>query len=138
MNKMTGIIIILGSFFISLKDVWKDVEFRILFVLIVLLLLTGAIFYSEVEGYDLIDSLYFSVMIMSTIGYGELTLSTSTAKIFTIVYAFVSIGVFITIGSKVVLLFVERSKVSQKKIKEWERSRKIRRQQRKSSERKNP
>ena len=138
MNKMTGIIIILGSFFISVKDVWKDVEFRILFVLIVLLLLTGAIFYSEVEGYDLIDSLYFSVMIMSTIGYGELTLSTSTAKIFTIVYAFVSIGVFITIGSKVVLLFVERSKVSQKKIKEWERSRKIRRQQRKSSERKNP
>ena len=138
MNKMTGIIIILGSFFISLKDVWKDVEFRILFVLIVLLLLTGAIFYSEVEGYDLIDSLYFSVMIMSTIGYGELTLSTSTAKIFTIVYAFVSIGVFITIGSKVVLLFVERSKVSQKKIKEWERSRKIRRQQRRSSERKNP
>ena len=138
MNKMTGIIIILGSFFISVKDVWKDVEFRILFVLIVLLLLTGAIFYSEVEGYDLIDSLYFSVMIMSTIGYGELTLSTSTAKIFTIVYAFVSIGVFITIGSKVVLLFVERSKVSQKKIKEWERSRKIRRQQRRSSERKNP
>ena len=130
---MTGIIIILGSFFVSLKDVWKDVEFRILFVLIVLLLLTGAIFYSEVEGYDLIDSLYFSVMIMSTIGYGELTLSTSTAKIFTIVYAFVSIGVFITIGSKVVLLFVERSKLSQKKIKEWERSRKIRRQQRKSS-----
>lgn len=138
MNKMTGIIIILGSFFISMKDVWKDVEFRILFVLIVLLMLTGAIFYSEVEGYNLIDSLYFSVMIMSTIGYGELTLSTSTAKIFTIVYAFVSIGVFITIGSKVVLLFVERSKVSQKKIKEWERSRKIRRQQRKSSERKNP
>ena len=135
---MSGIIIILGSFFVSLKDVWKDVEFRILFVLIVLLLLTGAIFYSEVEGYDLIDSLYFSVMIMSTIGYGELTLSTSTAKIFTIVYAFVSIGVFITIGSKVVLLFVERSKVSQKKIKEWERSRKIRRQQRKSSDRKNP
>ena len=138
MNKMTGIIIILGSFFISLKDVWKDVEFRILFVLIVLLMLTGAIFYSEVEGYNLIDSLYFSVMIMSTIGYGELTLSTSTAKIFTIVYAFVSIGVFITIGSKVVLLFVERSKLSQKKIKEWERSRKIRRQQRRSSERKNP
>jgi len=133
MNKMTGIIIILGSFFVSLKDVWKDVEFRILFVLIVLLMLTGAIFYSEVEGYDLIDSLYFSVMIMSTIGYGELTLSTSTAKIFTIGYAFVSIGVFITIGSKVVLLFVERSKLSQKKIKEWERSRKIRRQQRKSS-----
>ena len=133
MNKMTGIIIIVGSFFVSLKDVWKDVEFRILFVLIVLLLFTGAIFYSEVEGYDLIDSLYFSVMIMSTIGYGELTLSTSTAKIFTIVYAFVSIGVFITIGSKVVLLFVERSKLSQKKIKEWERSRKIRRQQRRSS-----
>jgi len=132
---MTGIFIILGSFFISLKDVWKDVEFRILFVLIVLLLLTGAIFYSEVEGYDLIDSLYFSVMIMSTIGYGELTLSTSTAKVFTIVYAFVSIGVFITLGSKIVLLFVERSKLSQKKIKEWERSRKVRRQQRKSSER---
>ena len=131
---MNGIIIILGSFFVSLKDVWKDVEFRILFVLIILLMLTGAIFYSEVEGFDLVDSLYFSVMIMSTIGYGELPLSTSAAKIFTIIYAFVSIGVFITLGSKVVLLFVERSKLSQKKIKEWERSRKIRRKQRKTSQ----
>lgn len=138
MNKMTGIFIILGSFFISIKDFWKDVEFRILFVFIVLLLFTGAIFYSEVEGYKLIDSLYFSVMIMSTIGYGELSLSTTVAKIFTIVYAFVSIGVFITLGSKVVLLFVERSKLSQKKIKEWERSRKVRRQQRKSSKRLDP
>ena len=130
---MNGIIIILGSFFVSIKDVWKDVEFRILFGLIILLLLTGAIFYTEVEGFNLVDSLYFSVMIMSTIGYGELPLSTSTAKIFTIVYAFVSIGVFITLGSKVVLLFVERSKQSQKKIKEWERSRKVRRKQRKAS-----
>jgi Ni,Fe-hydrogenase I cytochrome b subunit len=121
---MRGILIIFGRFFLSLRDVWKDAEIRILLVLILLLLSTGAVFYSEVEKYDLIDALYFSVMIMSTIGYGELNLSTSTAKIFTIVYAFTSIGVFIALVSKIALVFVERGKKSQRRIKEWEINRK--------------
>ena len=117
---MKRLLFILKNLFMSFIDVWKDIEFRILFVLILLLLLTGTFFYSEVEGHSIIDSLYFSVMIMSTIGYANITLTTTGAKIFTIVFAFISIGVFIALGSKVAFVFVDRSKKSQKVLKDWE------------------
>ena len=120
---MKRLLFILKNLFMSFIDVWKDIEFRILFALILLLLFTGTIFYSEVEGHTIIDSLFFSVMIMSTIGNENITLTTSGAKIFTIVFAFISIGVFIALGSKVAFIFVDRSKKSQKVLKEWQMQR---------------
>ncbi|MBL7129339.1 MAG: two pore domain potassium channel family protein [Ignavibacteria bacterium] len=120
---MKRLLFILKNLFLSFIDVWKDIEFRILFVLILLLLLTGTIFYSEFEDHSIVDSLFFSVMIMSTIGYENITLMTTGAKIFTIVFAFISIGVFIALGSKVAFVFVDRSKKSQKVIKDWEMQR---------------
>ena len=36
-------------------------------------LTVGCAFYMEVEGWTLIDSLYFSMVTMSTVGYGGLT-----------------------------------------------------------------
>ena len=120
---MKRLFYILKNLFLSFIDVWKDIEFRIMFALILLLLFTGTIFYSEFENHSIVDSLFFSVMIMSTIGYENLTLTTSGAKIFTIIYAFISIGVFIALGSKVAFLFVDRSKKSQKVLKEWETER---------------
>jgi len=127
---MKKLFFILKNLFLSFVDVWRDIEFRILFVFILLLLLSGTIFYSEIEGYSLVDSLFFSVMIMSTIGYANITLITSGAKIFTVVYAFVSIGVFIALGSKVAFIFVDRSKKSQTVIKDWESERHERKKRR--------
>ncbi len=84
----------------GLKD---DGEFRFLFVFIILLLLGASAFYSKVEQWSLIDALYFSVMTMATIGYGDLTPTTNISKIFTIVYTFLSIGAivytFLSIGT---------------------------------------
>ncbi len=82
------------SFFLNcyrlLKIVFKglknDGEFRFLFVFIILLLLGASAFYSKVEQWSLIDALYFSVMTMATVGYGDLTPTTDISKIFTIVY----------------------------------------------------
>jgi hypothetical protein len=56
-------------------------------------LTVGTLVFRELEGWSLVDSLYFSVVTLATIGYGDLTPTTSTAKLFSIVYILIGVGV---------------------------------------------
>jgi len=97
-----------------LRAIWHgikyDQEFRVLLVILLTLLAGGTYFYWSVEGWSVIDSLYFSVMTMSTIGYGDFTPSTTYSKIFTIIYALLSIGVFVAVVSKIVTIILAEKK----------------------------
>jgi len=73
----------------------KDPDFQALFFLVVLTLLSGTVFYRGVEEWSLLDSLYFSVVTLTTVGYGDLAPSTALSKIFTVVYLFVGIGLIL-------------------------------------------
>lgn len=57
---------------------------------------TGTVFYHFIENWGWIDSLYFSVITLTTVGYGDFTPTTQLSKIFTIVY--VMIGISIMLG----------------------------------------
>ncbi len=74
----------------------KDPEFQALFFLVVVVLISGTWFYSLVEGWSLLDSLYFSVITLTTVGYGDFSPSTVAGKIFTIFYIFVGIGLILS------------------------------------------
>jgi voltage-gated potassium channel len=56
-------------------------------------LLIGTVFYANAEGWRWLDALYFSVITLTTIGYGDLVPATDAGKLFTIVYTLVGIGV---------------------------------------------
>jgi voltage-gated potassium channel Kch len=73
----------------------RDPEFRALFTLAGALLLTGTLFYRGVEGWSILDSLYFSVATLTTVGYGDLAPTTPGSKVFTIVYILVGVGVLV-------------------------------------------
>lgn len=114
------------SFFISLwklivalwHGIKEDQEFRALLFLLTMLLIGATYFYWHVEDWSVIDSLYFSVMTMSTIGYGDLVPTTTFSKLFTIMFAILSIGVFVAVASKLVTIVLNRDKNIRQKRKQ--------------------
>lgn len=74
---------------------FKDPEFKALFVFVVIILVSGTIFYHQVEKWSLLDSLYFSTTTLTTVGYGDFAPKTDLGKAFTIIYLFVGIGVIL-------------------------------------------
>jgi len=77
----------------SIKNGLKDPEFEALLFLLVVILFSGTIFYHGVEGWGWLDSLYFSVVTLTTVGYGDLSPHTDIGKIFTMAYLLVGIGI---------------------------------------------
>ena len=57
-------------------------------------LTVGAIFYHHVEKLSWLDSIYFCVISLATVGYGDITPRTSAGKIFTVFYVIIGIGIF--------------------------------------------
>jgi len=55
----------------------------------------GALFYRQVEGWNLLDSFYFSVITLTAVGYGDFSPSATADKIFTIFYIFVGVGLIL-------------------------------------------
>lgn len=106
---------LLHAVMISIKH---DIEFRILFFLLLTLLAGATLFYSSVEGWSIIDALYFSVMTMSTIGYGDLAPTTTWSKSFTIIFSILSIGFFSAVIANIVANVLERKKNKIAKRKE--------------------
>ena len=57
-------------------------------------MLSGVLAFSRVfERWPIIDSLYFSVVTFTTVGYGDLCPSTDAGKLFTIFYSFAGISI---------------------------------------------
>ena len=100
------------SFFVQvtllLRTFWhglrRDAEFRTLGILLALTLLGGTIFYWQLEGWSLLDSFYFCVMTLSTVGFGDLAPTSEASKTFTIVFALLGIGLFASFVAKLVAL----------------------------------
>jgi voltage-gated potassium channel len=80
----------------ALVSMAKDPEGRAPLVLVISLLIVGAVFYPIVEGWSIIDAVYFSAMSLATVGYGDLVPHTDLGKIFTTVYVLCGIGILVS------------------------------------------
>lgn len=74
-------------------EIFRDPVYRVLIFSVVSILAFGTIFYSIVEDWSMLDSLYFCVVTLTTIGYGDYAPKTSLGKIVTIFYIFAGIGI---------------------------------------------
>lgn len=57
-----------------------------------LAIVAGAFIYASIEGWNFLDSLYFTVMTITTIGYGDFVPLTDAGKIFTIFFSFFGVA----------------------------------------------
>lgn len=57
----------------------------------------GTMFFHHVEGWSWLDSYFFTVVTLSTVGYGTLVPTTALGKIGTTVFIFVGVGIVATI-----------------------------------------
>lgn len=83
------------KFFSAILKGLKDHEFRSLLFFVIIILLIGTFFYHRIEGWNWLDSFYFSSVTLTTVGYGDLAPHTDAGKIFTIIYIFSGIGVIV-------------------------------------------
>ena len=91
---MVGLVVMFRRFLRAIRDAWKsDEAFRVLLALVVSLLVSGTTFFTLVEGWSVLDSFYFSVTTLTTVGFGDPAPTTASGKIFTILYIFVGLGV---------------------------------------------
>ncbi|HMN27314.1 MAG TPA: potassium channel family protein [Caldilineaceae bacterium] len=93
--------IVLREFQRALGIAWRDAQFRALGFIMGVLLLIGTIYYHGVEGWSLFDSLYFCVITLATVGYGDFSPHTVAGKAFTIVYVMLGIGVLVALLTRV-------------------------------------
>lgn len=64
-------------------------------------MLLGMFVYHYLEGWSYLDSLYFVVISLATIGYGDLTPTTPLARAFTIFYVINGIGILLGVFDRI-------------------------------------
>jgi voltage-gated potassium channel len=70
--------------------------YRVLIALTLITLGTGTIVYHYVEHFKWVDSYYFSVITLATVGYGDFVPHTTFGKIFTTFYILIGVGIITT------------------------------------------
>lgn len=98
---MVAFLATLRNFVLAIRRGLADPRFRAISFLVVVLLASGTIFYWRIEDWTLLDSLYFSVITLTTIGYGDLAPTTASSKVFTIVYVLIGLGILVSFLSMV-------------------------------------
>jgi voltage-gated potassium channel len=92
----------------AIAAVGRDPETKALPVVAGILVLTGTIFYWRFEDWNIIQALYFSVVTLTTVGYGDLTPTSDGTQIFTIIYILTGLGVLVALLASVAQQYISQ------------------------------
>lgn len=99
--------------------------YRVIVSIAIITLGIGTIFYHIAEKWSWLNSYFFSVTTLSTVGYGNLVPTTPFAKIFTTFYIFVGVGILTTFISATMRRSGSKMKDRAEKKAKKEESRKL-------------
>ncbi|MBL0293219.1 MAG: two pore domain potassium channel family protein [Saprospiraceae bacterium] len=74
----------------------QDKEYLELLYTTAIVLVFGTFVFHYLEGWRWLDSLYFCVITLTTIGYGDFTPRTDLGKIFNIFYIIIGLGLILS------------------------------------------
>jgi len=98
---MIALLTMFKNFGQAIRNGMADAKFRALAYLATVAIASGTIFYWRFEDWSLVDSLYFSVITLTTVGYGDLAPTTNGTKVFTIFYVLTGLGILVALLSQV-------------------------------------
>jgi len=98
---MLSFLVVFRTLFRALRRGWHDPQFRGLLYLTLSLLLIGMIFYHRVEDWTFFQALYFSVVTLATVGYGDFSPHTVAGRAFTIFYILVGLGILVGFATQI-------------------------------------
>jgi voltage-gated potassium channel Kch len=93
----------------GLRSALADQWVRRLLVITLSLIAAGSIFFWLVEGWSLLDAIYFSVITLATVGYGDLVPKTIPGKIFTMAYVLSGVGIFVATAAALAEHLISRA-----------------------------
>ena len=80
----------------------RDPVVRRILIAVTALVAIGCVFYPLVEGWSLLNSLYFCVVALTTVGFGDPAPETAAGKLFTILYLISGVALFAAAGTTIV------------------------------------
>jgi hypothetical protein len=90
---MLALLLILVTVFVrTMISLAKDAAFRSMILAAVSLLAFGTAFYWAAEDWTVTEALYFSVVSLTTVGYGDLVPTTDESRLFTALYLILGVG----------------------------------------------
>ena len=92
------------------------IRLRYLVGLLGAVIASGTVFFRMVEGWSWLDSYYFTVVTLSTVGYGDLIPQTAIGRIGTTVFIITGLGLFAAVIQRVGLInFANRHRAEQER-----------------------
>lgn len=109
---MISILSIVKRFLAVMRYGWDDREFRGLTMMLASWVALGTVTYSIYESWTVIDAFYFSVMTLTTIGYGDLAPTEPVMRLYTPFYAVMGIGLFVAFNARLAQYAFESRRLS--------------------------
>ncbi|TWH56667.1 ion channel [Desulfitobacterium sp. LBE] len=116
---MISFILTLKRLLSAVYRIMKEKAFKSLLVSLALILLSGTLFYKQVEGWSLLDSFYFAFvsLIPTSVSTGFVP-QTDLSKWFTMIYLVVGVGVMLMILIMIGFAVVNFEKSEQEEFKQ--------------------
>jgi voltage-gated potassium channel len=102
------LLLMLREFFKTFRDLWSKPAGRAMLVFFLVLLGGGSLFYKLVEGWSWIDSVYFTMVTLTTVGFGDLHPTKDVSKLFTVVFIMVGVGFILAFLNLIFKIAAER------------------------------
>lgn len=92
----------------TLRQFWSDPLGKSVLAAILSVFVGGTAFYHYVESWTWLDSFYFTVVTLTTVGYGDLAPTKPISKIFTVILILIGVGAILAFLDLLVKRTVQR------------------------------